>query len=500
MFPQLAGLVVSSVRPGAGAIVVHVTSEGAPVACPGCGAAGRVHGYVDRQLADLPLGGQRVLVRLRFRRLRCATVGCERQTFREPLPGLAEPYQRRTIALIAQVGAVVRELAGRAGSRLLDVLGVGISRQTAVRSLLRLPLPVRPTPEVIGVDDFALRKRHRYATVIINAVTRERLDVLTDRQADTLEAWLRAHPGVRVVCRDSSGAYAEAIRRALPEAVQVGDRWHIWHNLAEAVVKEVAAHSVCWGKSGPPPREGVRAATTRDRWRQVHALLDQGVGLLECARRLGLALNTVKRYARIAEPERLVRVPKYRPTLVDPFRDHLRRRRAEEPAVSVQQLLAEIKELGYTGSQNLLYRYINQGRVECDQLAISPKRLAGLLLSEPGTLTDAQRERLDAAIGACGEMTMLSGLIRDFAAFLDPKDGNDRLLAAWIELARQVDLPHVHAFTRGLANDRAAVDAALSLPFHNGGTEGVNTKTKLLKRQMYGRAGFVLLRHRILLG
>ncbi|WP_433496762.1 transposase [Sphaerimonospora sp. CA-214678] len=94
----------------------------------------------------------------------------------------------------------------------------------------------------------------------------------------------------------------------------------------------------------------------------------------------------------------------------------------------------------------------------------------------------------------------MSGLVRDFAAFLEPKDGNDRLLTAWIRLARQVDLPHVHTFTRGLVNDRDAVDAALCLPFHNGGTEGVYTKTKLLKRQMYGRAGFALLCHRILLG
>ncbi|MFC4590005.1 ISL3 family transposase [Sphaerisporangium corydalis] len=500
MFPHLADLVIGSVRSEARGIVVHVASTGAPVACPGCGAVGRVHGYVDRQLADLPLAGQRVLVRLRFRRLRCATLGCERQTFREPLPGLAEPYQRRTIALARQVGAVVRELAGRAGSRLLAVLGVGLSRQSAIRSLLGLSLPVRPVPAVIGVDDFALRKRHRYATVIIDAITRERVDVLADRQADTLEAWLRAHRGARVVCRDSSGAYAEAIRRALPEAVQVGDRWHIWHNLAEAVVKEVAAHSVCWGKSGPPPKEGVRAASTRERWQQVRALLDQGVGLLECARRLGLALNTVKRYARVGEPERLVRVPKYRPTLVDPFRDHLRRRRAEDPAVPIQHLLAEIKNLGYTGSQNLLYRYINQGRVECDRPAISPKRLAGLLLTEPSKLTGHHTERLDAAITACHEMAMLAGLVRDFAALLDPKPGNDQLLTACIDQTRQVDLPHLHAFTRGLDYDRDAVNAALTLPFHNGGTEGVNTKTKMIKRQMYGRAGFALLRHRILLG
>jgi transposase len=432
--------------------------------------------------------------------MRCVTLGCSRQTFREQLPEVSDRYQRRTVRLSTQVGAVVRELAGRAGVRLLAQLGVVLSRQTAIRALLRLPLPVRPVPPVIGVDDFALRRRHRYATVIIDALTRERIEVLPDRSAGTLEAWLRAHPGVEVVCRDSSAAYAEAIRRALPAAVQVGDRWHVWHNLAEAALKEVAAHSACWGKTGPPPRDGVQAATTRERWRQVHDLLDAGVGLLECARRLNLALNTVKRYARTSEPERLIRAPKYRPTLVDPFREHLRRRRAEDPAVSVLQLLAEIKQLGYTGSQNLLYRYITQGRVECDRPAISPRRLTSLLLTRPDQLKDAQRERLDAATSACHEMTMLTGLVRDFAGLLTPQTGNDQLLTAWIEQARQAELPHLHAFTRGLDYDRDAVDAALTLPFHNGGTEGVNTKTKMIKRQMYGRASFALLRHRILLG
>jgi transposase len=128
--------------------------------------------------------------------------------------------------------------------------------------------------------------------------------------------------------------------------------------------------------------------------RQVHDLLDRGTGLLECSRRLGLSLNTVKRYARAAEPGRMIRAPKYRATLVDPYRDHLRARRAEDPAV---------------------------------------------------------------------------------------------------------DLPNVHAFTRGLGLDIDDAIAAVTLPFHNGRTEGVNTKTKMIKRQMYGRAGFTLLRHRILL-
>jgi hypothetical protein len=138
---------------------------------------------------------------------------------------------------------------------------------------------------------------------------------------------------VQVVCRDGSGAYAEAVRRALPGAVQVSDRWHLWHGLAEAVLKEVAAHSARWAGAGPPPASGRRAQTTLERWQQVHDLPGKGVGLLECARRLDLSLNTVKRYARATQPERLQRAPQYRPTLVDPYRDHLRRRRTEDPAV-----------------------------------------------------------------------------------------------------------------------------------------------------------------------
>jgi transposase len=366
--------------------------------------------------------------------------------------------------------------------------------------LLRLPLPQVSVPRVLGVDDFALRRGHVYATVLIDAETGQRVDVLPSRKAEVLEAWLRDHPGVEVVCRDGSGAYGEAVRRALPGAVQVGDRWHLWHGLAEAVLKEVAAHSSCWAAAGPPLKEGKQAQTTAERWRQVHDLLDKGTGLLECSRRLSLSLNTVKRYARAAEPGRMIRAPKYRATLVDPYRYHLRARRTEDPAVPVWRLLAEIREQGYAGSMNLLYRYITQGRVEADRPHLSPKSVTRLLLTRPDALSDSQRSLLAGLTAACPEMTSLAGLIQSFAALLKPDPANDQKLQEWTRAAQAADLPSVHAFTRGLDLDMAAATAAVTLPFHNGRTEGVNTKTKMIKRQMYGRAGFALLRHRILLG
>ena len=134
---------------------------------------------------------------------------------------------------------------------------------------------------------------------------------------------------------------------------------------------------------------------TRARHAAVHALLGQGVGLLECARRLGWALNTVKRYARAATAEHLARPPRYGRTLVDPYRDHLRRRLAAEPDVAVTQLLAEIRELGYTGSANLLMRYLNQGRAATERAVPAPRRLVSWIMTRPADLPEPDRAHLD---------------------------------------------------------------------------------------------------------
>jgi transposase len=286
VFSGLSSLVIEDVNDRDGVIGVRARTAGGSVPCPRCaGLTGLVHGYCGRTAADVPADGRPVVVHVRVRRMRCPDLDCPVQTFREQVPGLLDRYQRRTVRLAGQAGEAVRRLAGRAGAGLLAALGIPLSRHTALRLLLRLPLPEVAVPRVLGVDDFALRRGQVYATILIDAETGQRVDVLASRKADALETWLLSHPGVQVVCRDGSGAYGEAVRRALPGAVQAGDRWHLWHSLGEAALKEVAAHSACWAAAGPPLNEGRQAQTTAERWRQVHDLTDRGTGLLECSRR-----------------------------------------------------------------------------------------------------------------------------------------------------------------------------------------------------------------------
>jgi hypothetical protein len=321
------------------------------------------------------------------------------------------------------------------------------------------------------------------------------VEVLAERTAATLAAWLRDHPGVEIVCRDGSASYAQAITDALPGAVQVTDRWHLWRGLGTAVERTVTAHAACWRATPTETAAGSRNERTLARHAAVHELPEAGVGLCETARRLGLGLTTVKRYAHVTDPDQLIRPPQYRTCLLDAFRDHLRERCSAGP-VATTTLLSEIRAMGYTGSANLLVRYLEQGRAENPLPDPSIRRLTGWIMTAPDHLNDEHRAHRDKLTAACPQMTALTSHVAAFARLIT-EPGDD--LQTWIDAVTADDLPSLRSFTAGLDKDRQAVQAGLDLPYSNGPTEGTNNKIKFLKRQTYGRAGFALLRQRILL-
>ncbi|MEU2233496.1 ISL3 family transposase [Streptomyces vietnamensis] len=311
---------VESVDVADAVVRVKARSTARRAACPGCGCwSSRMHGSYLRFPRDLPTSGKLVVMSLRVRRFVCAEDSCPRKTFAEQVPGLTRRFARRTERLQSTLVSVGLALAGRAGTRMADAFGVSLSRNTLLRLITSLPDPPTATPRMLGVDEYAQRKGRIYGTVLVDVETRRPVDLLPDREADTLAAWLSERPGIEIICRDRALFYAEGATRGAPQALQVADRWHLWHNLGEAAEKCVYRHRACLRPAPEPPEEphqvsespasspwptGHRfAERTRATHATVHALLAAGHSKRSIARQLGMGFNTVLRFSRATEPE-----------------------------------------------------------------------------------------------------------------------------------------------------------------------------------------------------
>jgi len=522
LLPHLAGVVVGGAVAAAGLLLVLARARAGEASCPACGTvSARVHSRYARRLADAAIGGRRVVIRLTVRRFFCGCAFCKRRTFAEQVPGLTVRYGRKT----PPPGGVLRDiavaLAGRAGSRLAAALGAPASRQVLLRLVMAAPDPAAPVPRVLGVDDFAVRRGQHYGTVLIDSETGVPLDLLEGRDAQPLADWLTAHPGVEVICRDRSGAYADRARTGAPQAVQVADRFHLWQNLANAVERCVAAHRACLAEPDPAPAgqqdepgpaagpadparpdpAGKYADRARRHHALVHELLAEGRGLREIARHLGWGLHTVQRYARAATWQELAdgRWQGPRASKLDPFKPYLDQRTGEGCGNGAQ-LFREIRERGYTGSYPVVRAYLEQHRPARAPLPAAPptvRDVTGWIARHPDSLTEKDRPRLKAVLERCPELQAASNQVRAFAVMMARLSGQD--LPQWISDAKASGLPGLSSFARGLDQDLDAVTQGLTTHWNSGPVEGRVNHIKMIKRQMFGRAGLPLLRKRVLL-
>jgi transposase len=485
-------------------------------ACPGCGVMSwRVHSRYQRKLADTASGGQEVLIHLDARRFFCGNGACVKATFAEQVPGLTTRYGRRTCGLQVVLQAVGLALGGRAGARLTGRLACSASRSTLLRLIRATPDPQSGTPLVLGVDDFALRKGHVYGTVLIDIETSRPVDMLPERSAESFRTWLDARPGVEIICRDRGGCYAEGATEGAPLATQVADRWHLWHNLAEAVERAVARHRSCLQEPpaqpgpGPEPEPPAApaaadrglAARTRARHAEVHAALARGLTITEISRTLRLERKTVRRYATAATADQLISGTRLtQPGLLGPHQAYLRQR-WDEGIRSTNRLHQELRARGYRGSQRTLRRLTAQIRHDTAAPAPPPapaaRKVASWILTPPGKLADDDRAALAQITGRCEELTTTQDLVREFADMLCHRHGEH--LEAWADQAESSSVSELRGFSKGLRKDWAAVTAGLTLPYSSGAVEGHVNRIKMIKRQMYGRANPDLLRKRVLL-
>jgi transposase len=520
LFPSIADVAVLSVDVNNEAIRIKARRTTAGSTCPDCGAwSERVHSSYLRFPADVPAVGRRVVLSLLVRRFFCPRASCGRRTFAEQVPGLTRRHSRWSERLRSTLAAVGLALAGRAGARMARVFGVSVSRSTVLRLVDALPEPQPPVPRVVGVDEYAMRKGRVYGTVLVDIETRRPVDLLPDRESATLAAWLSKRPGIEVICRDRAPFFAEGARAGAPTALQVADRFHLWHNLGEAAERCVSRHRSCLrapftlprqeaakapqqpdGPNASPWPTGHRFADrTREKHAIVHALLAEGLSRRAIGRRLHMTHRTVKRLADAATPENLFQGQwQNRPTKLDDFKPYLHERWAEG-CTNAWTLWEEIKAHGYTGGYGTVRAYLRPFRSlsRTDARPPTPRTVTRWILTHPDALPETDRLKLKSVLAHCPELDALAGHVRAFAQMLTQLQGHR--LHEWIAAVRTDDLPSMHTFINGLERDLGAVTAGLTLPWNSGVDEGHVNRIKMLKRQMFGRAGFRLLRKRVLL-
>jgi transposase len=515
-------------------IFVHATATEA--ACRACGTrSGRVHAGYRRSLADLPLSGRRVRVVVSIRRFKCPDPTCTQATFSEQIIGLTAPFARRTPAMTTGLLALALALAGRAGARLAAQLGMPCCRDVLLKLIRVQPAPEPTAVTRLGVDDFALRRGQNYGTILIDLDTHRPIDVLPDRDAQTLATWLKTHPEVEVICRDRAGAYAEGAKDGAPQAIQVADRFHLWRNLAEAVEKTVTAHHPCLlptpndqeantptGNMPSPEPPAMSASPlrperplvirTRQRYAAVHQLLVRGLSRTAISRKLGLDPQTVRRFADAPCLAELLVKAENRATNLDEFLDYVNRR-WNEGITNAETIAAELRPRGFTGNVQTIRRYLRPLRppratgatgapagsrpAPSAPTVPKPRQIGRWMLTHPDHLGEDDKLALKDVKTRCEHLNRLDGHVRRFAVILTQRRGGE--LPCWIETVEADDLPALRSFASGLRRDLAAVTNGLTLPYSSGAVEGTVNRIKMLKRQMFGRAKFDLLRKRILL-
>jgi len=514
--------------------------------CPLCGQRSRrVHSRYQRTLADLPCMGAIVTLHVRTRRFVCRLPGCRRRIFTERLPALMAPSARRTRRARAQVQHIGFDLGGRPGVRHARREGMPVSRRTLLRVLRATPLPTAGSVRVLGVDDWAQRRGRTYGTILVNLETHTVIDLLPDRTAETLAAWLRQHPEVEIISRDRAGAYADGSRQGAPQAIQVADRFHLLRNVTEAVGRFLARKQQALRQAAVPaapaaqPDVALLTLITADeehaaprrrltrhaqdhedsrarrlaRYEEVMALRAQGVRLRAIAAATGLCRTTVQRYV-CADgfPESQPR--QRRSPLLDPFIPYLRERWAAG-CRNARHLHHDLRQRGYRGGYTHLAAYVRAWRPArtsarrapgClrteEPPAVAASRLYSarqtlwLLLRPDEEVTPDERTYLTRLYQACPQAYLAQALAREFATLLREQDVPG--FYAWLRRVEGCPIKELQAVARGMWLDKRAIEAAVTLEWSNGQVEGSVNKLKALKRAMFGRARFDLLKRRML--
>lgn len=502
-----AGLKADQVELVGNTVRIHSRSAKATAACPRCGTASRhVHSRYRRRPADLPAHGRKVELVLLVRRFRCRALRCPAKIFAERFPpDVTRPHARRTSRLQGLVRHLGLALGGRPAQALAARLLLPVSKDTFLRSIRDTAEASSSDLRVIGIDDWAWRKGQRYGTLICDLERRRVIDLLPDREPATVEAWLRARPGIEVVARDRNGGYGGAVSRALPKAVQVADRWHLLENASAAFLAAVQRNMPAIRKAIGAKTLDPKLLTAAEKLqyegylrrqqtnRMVRQMADDGVPIRRIVRQTGLSRQLVRQILR-GEREDVFRI---RESSLTPWLPRMEQEWAGG-CRNGAELWRRLRADGFQGSLRVVGEWATRQR-RAERAAPSgteksppARKIARLLTLGRDHLCKAdaiQVARIEASLPALATARRLTDRFTDMI-----RNAREDELEGWLNEAEDGLLG---AFARGLRRDQAAVAAALREPWSNGQTEGQINRLKTLKRQMYGRANIDLLKARL---
>ena len=537
LLPLPKDLEITSISETAEEVQVRVTSHRETSCCPLCGAtSSAIHSYYRRKPRDLPCAGRPIRLLLTVKKFFCRQPECSRKIFVERLPDLVEVSSRLTMRLRSAVQEVGFATCGKAGERLTCKLGMPISDATLLWSLYLVPLPAVGPVEIIGIDDWSYRRGKRYGSIIVDLSTHKIIDLLPQRTVESVIAWLETHPEVGIVSRDRGGIYVDGATQGAPLATQVCDRWHLLKNLGEAVeaflirahIHLPEAKSAASTREQPetartvptperplttysatPAQQGRTQARLLRKWKlyqRIQELHEGGMSLRKIGEELGLARGTVRKYFRQA-PEPPLPTPRpFRASKLDPYEDYILTRLGQG-CRNAAQIHREITEMGFEGGRSNVKAYVAHlckstadGAVPSKRSeraqAISPRSLRWLLTRERTDLEQTEQAQLDQLLTVSEEVRTVHALLHTFLTMV--RERQHQQLCSWMAQANQSGIAELKSFVAGIERDYDAVKNALRLPWSQGTTEGKVNKLKTIKRVMYGRAGFRLLRQRLL--